>query len=206
MENNDDIMITQSKVIALGWTISMIKKLLPEPKLAENTLYKNGPPLKLWKEKTVLAAMNTQEYKDLWEKANKRSKKGKEIAKKKAKQFSDEMIEIAKKLNVIVVDLDILLEMVHEEKINVDPVYTLYNENLEFSQIPKEVIDRWLVNFVRHNLVEYDKNLDLLYNKIGRNNAYIQYKTVVLNKIAVAYPILKEECERQINRLNDKEG
>ena len=47
--------------------------------------------------------------------------------------------------------------------------------DFEFYDISDEVLNRWMVNFIRHNLTEYD---DVLYDakgKVGIGDEYIRY-------------------------------
>ena len=61
------------------------------------------------------------------------------------------------------------------------------------NEIAKDIWDkhkeRWVVNHIRHNYTNYDE-----YRK-GKD--IIQVRNIILNMITNAYPILKEECERQ---------
>lgn len=66
-----------------------------------------------------------------------------------------------------------------------------------------EVQERWMVNFIRHVLTEYNKELWNMKGKVGTSEAYMKYKSAVLDRIAVVYPYLKAECERQKTRLLD---
>lgn len=67
-------MICQSTILEMGWTKSMISRLLPEPVLRKNPYSSQKPPMKLWREADVLACMETEEYKALHAKAEKRSR------------------------------------------------------------------------------------------------------------------------------------
>lgn len=67
-------MVCQSTILEMGWTKSMIARLLPEPTLRPNPYSKEKPPMKLWREEDVLACMETEEYKALHAKAEKRSR------------------------------------------------------------------------------------------------------------------------------------
>lgn len=64
-----------------------------------------------------------------------------------------------------------------------------------------EVQERWMVNFIRHVLTEYNHELWSMKGKIGASEAYVMYKSAVLDRIAVVYPYLRAECERQKVRL-----
>lgn len=67
-------MVCQSTILEMGWTKSMIARLLPEPTLRPNPYSKEKPPMKLWREEDVLACMETEEYKALHAKSEKRSR------------------------------------------------------------------------------------------------------------------------------------
>lgn len=67
-------MVCQSTILEMGWTKSMIARLLQEPTLRPNPYSKEKPPMKLWREEDVLACMETEEYKALHAKAEKRSR------------------------------------------------------------------------------------------------------------------------------------
>jgi hypothetical protein len=60
MENKD--MLTQSQIIEMGWTKSMINKLLPEPILKENPRYRNSAPMKLWDKDVFESIMQKNAY------------------------------------------------------------------------------------------------------------------------------------------------
>ena len=65
-------MVCQSTILEMGWTKSMIARLLPEPVLRKNPYSSQKPPMKLWREADVLACMETEEYKTLHAQAEKR--------------------------------------------------------------------------------------------------------------------------------------
>ena len=53
--------ITQSTVIGMGFTKSMLK-LLPEPMLADNPHCRSAPKMKLWYEDDVITVMASPDY------------------------------------------------------------------------------------------------------------------------------------------------
>lgn len=54
-----------------------------------------------------------------------------------------------------------------------------------------------MVNFIRHNLCEYDDSLEELFGLVGKDEVYQRLKSETLTRIAEVYPELKEECKRQ---------
>lgn len=69
----------------------------------------------------------------------------------------------------------------------------------------EETINRWVVNFIRHNLINYDDALYHNNGKIGKKDAYPVFKKAVLERIAKEYPKYAEECNRQISWIG-REG
>lgn len=61
-----------------------------------------------------------------------------------------------------------------------------------------ETQTRWAVNFIRHNLVEYDYDLACMKNKTGISSIYYEFQHEILKQIMRVYPELKDECERQM--------
>jgi len=59
-------------------------------------------------------------------------------------------------------------------------------------------LDRITVNFIRHELTEYDTALWEVAGKTGVARAVAEIRRRVYSAIAQAYPELKLECERQI--------
>lgn len=59
-------------------------------------------------------------------------------------------------------------------------------------------LQRITVNFIRHELTEYDVALWEVAGKTGISRAVAEIRRRVYSAIAQAYPALSEECERQI--------
>jgi hypothetical protein len=59
-------------------------------------------------------------------------------------------------------------------------------------------LERITVNYIRHNLTSYDRLLREQAGKIGVRETGPVIKRTIFNRIAEAYPHLREECERQL--------
>lgn len=59
----------------------------------------------------------------------------------------------------------------------------------------REQVEQWMVNYVRHELTQYDEVLIGIAGNIP--GGYFIFKSAVLDKIAAVYPFLKDECEKQ---------
>lgn len=203
IENAKPKLITQSTVLSMGFTKSMIEKLLPEPILKDNPHYKCSSPMKLWEEQVVLAAMETPEYKQMRESGEKRrasAQKAVETKKLKAEEVLDELLA---SLTVRVIDI---LEL---EKITLKEKQAWYNSNcydgFDFRNAysaDELTLQRWQVNYIRHNLCQYDKGLMVIFGKTGKRDLFVKLKKTVLEKISEAYPYLADECERQSRRVD----
>ena len=79
--------VSQSGLYALGWTPSLIKKFLPEPKEVKNPHYSSAAPMKLWVKPDVLAIMDTEEFKAAFSKIE----KGRQTRANNKKKKQDEM-------------------------------------------------------------------------------------------------------------------
>ncbi len=72
-----------------------------------------------------------------------------------------------------------------------------YEYNNPLYEYTENNIDAIMVNNIRHNYSNYDQVLKQIHRINRCDNDYEQYKNSVLEKIAIAYPFLKNECLRQ---------
>lgn len=192
-------MYNQTKLLELGWTKTMIDTLLPEPQLKRNPMYRSASPMKLWDEQVVEEIMETDEYKAALEKAEKRkssAKKSIQTQKDKAMAYLD---EVCKHIEIEIIDDDNELRwQTIAAKQHWYNSYDRYFDRPNFDDVDEPTMQRWVVNFIRHNLVDYDYILRTLKGKIGKQELYEKYKSTILSKIAEVYPRYAQECRRQI--------
>lgn len=195
----EEKLITQSTVLSImGFTKSMIDKLLPAPILRDNPRYKSAAPMKLWKEADVLAAMDTEAFREAAAKAERRkaaASKGVGTKRKNAELLADELIAA---IHVQRIELPEL------ERLALDAQQRWYDfrgrGEIEFPD--RETVDRWMVNYIRHDLCKYDDSLYTLFRPgkmADKDKLYPKVKRETLAKIAQVYPELAEECEAQSN-------
>ena len=55
----------------------------------------------------------------------------------------------------------------------------------------EDTILRWEINFIRHNLTNYDEEIKKLYGMVGKDDAYSQYREELMKKIYEVYPELE---------------
>lgn len=70
-------------------------------------------------------------------------------------------------------------------------------DKIDIEHLPDNVLHRWEVNYIRHELTRYEKLLDQIRGLVGTRDIYTVIKGKILDKIATAYPWLMDECGRQ---------
>jgi len=196
-------MITQSTVIEMGFTKSMIEKLLPEPTLKANPHYKCASPMKLWDESVVIAVMDSDEYQEMLKaKQNRKSSAAKAVETKRAKA---EMIldSVLKSITIAKIDMKQLRDEALKAKQEWYDINTRWDdyEIRNAYEADENTVERWMVNYIRHNLCTYDNGLSAIYGKTGKGELYTRLKRTILERIAETYPELSDECDNQITDI-----
>lgn len=192
----EEKLITQSVVLTMGFTKSMIAKLLPPPILKNNPRYASAAPMKLWKEADVLGVMDTEAFQAEATKAARRkagAAKAVETKRENARVLADELISA---IHVQRVELPQLEELALQAQQD----WYDFRGRGEIVDPDREDMDRWMVNYVRHNLCEYDNSLHILFRPgkmANKDMLYPKVKCETLVKIAQVYPELAEECKKQ---------
>ena len=204
--NGKSQMITQSTILAMGWTKTMIKNLLPEPTERPNPHYKCASPMKLWEQGKVLEIMETEDFKRALEKASKRKNAAKSAAKTKENLLLNEINKLVENIEIKVIPDDKLIKKTVAAK-NLWNSYqddmrgTFYEHRVNCNNIDDYTLARWIVNYIRHNLVKYDQTIENLKGKIGKDKAYFVFKKAVLDKIASEYQKYAAECQKQAEAI-----
>lgn len=180
----------------MGFTKSMIDKLLPPPILKRNPHYASAAPVKLWREADVLAVMQTREYCEMAEKAASRKQAAKKAVKTKAAKAESIADDLIASIRVKRWDMAAL------ERVTLSAMQQWHYDHGDFDALTpdRETLERWMVNFIRHNLCEYDDKLDGLFGLVGKEGLYKRLKAETLLKISQVYPELESECKRQSYR------
>lgn len=194
-------MITQSRIIGeYGWTKSLINKFLPEPILRKNPHYRSAAPMKVWDEETVKQVMKTSNFQNAMEKTSKRKiAANKAIATKRDNMFNHTEQFINSITITVLPENELKKRTLHAKQC----WYDCHSYGKDYFEkdaytADDDTINRWIVNYIRHNLVAYDHFLDGIKGKVGSMDAYPEVKIAILKKIAIAYPQYKEECDEQI--------
>lgn len=212
-KENKPEMVTQSAVLEMGWTKTLIERYLPKPILRENYYYKCAAPVKLFEKAVVLKIMETDEVKAALEKAKKRKGSAQKGVETKAKALKEEMLEVARTMHILIIPDDELIQKTIKAKQNwynynamrrhcyYDYDTAIYDDDeydTAIYDVDENTLNRWVVNYIRHNLVSYDEELHNVKGKVGILKSYPLFKSEILRRIAEAYPKYADECNRQI--------
>lgn len=199
--SDDPIWITQTTLLSWGWTKSLIEQFLPEPLLKPNPMYKTAPPSKNWDSDEVRQIMLTPEFKEARERA---ARRGTGAAKAVQTKRNRLMEQVQQKIRGISVDASYTDEELVKSAIADRQAWYNYIAmergrwyDGEAADADEATVRRWVVNFIRHNLTDYDDDLYGLAGKVGCHEGYRKYKNAVLDRIAEAYPKYVDECCRQ---------
>lgn len=123
----------------------------------------------------------------------KKSESRKRVVKSKKEELLSQIESL--EINIEKISFKELKQLTIEAKKNFD--YMTDNYSNDYTNIDRDTLERWMVNYIRHNLTTYDSLVDNLYNKIGRDIGYIKLKNKILREIEKVYPELVMECQNQ---------
>lgn len=163
-----------------GWTAGLIRKFLGEPdRTASNPYHRTGPEIKYWLESKVIKIEQADEFRKAKEKANVRSRATTAAAARQREQLLTEV----EKMPITVTKL---------------PIEEIKRRCLSPAALDdQEFVDRTCVNYIRHELTDYDHHLAEVAGKIGGQAAVSEIRSRIFNAIADAYPECEHECHRQ---------
>jgi hypothetical protein len=95
-------------------------------------------------------------------------------------------------------DLVIEVPQMSPEKLREDAIVAYFGfGKTGFRSDDEDFLCRITVNYVRHQMTNYEDSLRKIAGKVGTKEAYLHLKSKVLDAIAEAYPELAAECVRQ---------
>jgi hypothetical protein len=175
-----------------GWTDTQIKTFLPEPdRLARNPRNRKAAPMKLYALERVLDIEASPEYRQA-------------RAASRTRQLAARERALAKKKEAVAVAESLPLRIIPEPWPAVQQkAIEHFNRRLKRGQSPASLktvqhrLDRLTVNYLRHQQTSYEAELKSFKGVVGVGEAYLVVRNRILDLIAVTYPSLRTECERQ---------
>jgi len=173
-----------------GWTATLVSRLLGEPDRRKK-VFGYTTPLALYSIARIEQAEAGAEFAQ--------AQAG--VAKRKEAAAKAVETKIAK-LMVAIEAMPISVERLSLDRVKKQAIdsYNMRNRGESFASKDDDpaFLDRITVNFIRHELTQYDSALWAIVGKTGISRAVAEIRRRVYSAIAQAYPYLKAECERQI--------
>jgi len=193
----DERWLSMPQLRERGWTPAMVRDLLGEPdELRPNPAYRTAPPMRLWSAERVADAEADPGFTARKSRAQSRSAPSAKAAGRKR----DELLEKVSAVEISVPQMawNTLVRgaCAHYNALQ------LARGNDDYDQATPDsdpaFLERIAVNYLRHELSDYEPELARLFGQVGRADASSVVRKRVYNAIADAYPDLASECSRQL--------
>lgn len=198
-----------------GWTKTLVERFLGEPDLeVDNPHHRYGYPMKLYRLERVAEVEQTEEWVQGREKAAKRQQAAAKAVKTKNAKIMQYVEQVS--IHVQYMDLEVLADRIinrhnrKQERIaerrRLRGKPRIYLPMLSREAKSSWLLERHLVNHIRHRLTTYENHLDKMFGQTGKALGYPILKKRVLAEIAKVYPDLAKECQRQSSELDSKDA
>ena len=198
MSRKDYYNLTQMK--ERGWTPSMVKKIVDIPPTEFKGMYAKQPQ-KCYPKEYIEKLEQSELFTELKLKAAGRQVAMKAVADAKR---SDNIAKFSARVDSVKIPALTEDELKSRTIKSKQRWYSYQSElrceaddGIDIEHLPANVLHRWEVNYIRHELTRYEKLLDQIRGLVGTRDIYTVIKGEILDKIATAYPWLKDECDRQ---------
>ena len=188
---------TATQLKARGWTDALIRDLLGAPDQTRiNPHYRSGPPMRLYEVRRIEKVEGSAAWAARAE-ATSRRKEGasRAVETKRAKlQVHLEAVEIT----LPMLDADALTQLAcgHYNQRQSDRGFLDWREATPASETA--FLRRITVNYLRHCLSDYDRELGAIFGKVGVREGYAEINRKAYKAIGATYPALATECQGQL--------
>jgi hypothetical protein len=197
-------MLTAPRLKERGWTAAMIRDLGDPDQLVPNPRYRSAAPMRLWSAERVATLESGDAFIARVEAGKTRSAASVAAADKRREQLLETLSAITFSLPVL--DDDVLTRNAIRHRNDAREFHHsgAFREDFERvnpddpSSIDPETLQRWEVNYLRHALTEYERELGAVAGKVGVRDAVDLIREKVYDAIAGRYPWLAGECGRQV--------
>jgi hypothetical protein len=188
--------ITKTDLISIRkWSDRLIKKYMPVPdEIRNNPHYGRASEMKLYKISRVESIEKNEQFLIDFEKTTLRRKS------------SLKMVETKKdNLLIQISELPISVEIIPRYEL-IPLVIDAYNDRnyykdyLTLRDLDQSTLERLTVNYIRHNLTEYEDHLYTIGDQVGKKEGARLLKEITNNCIGESYPDLTRECALQLRR------
>ena len=180
------------------WTGALIRDYLKVPdKLCQNPFYSKAAPMRLY----LSARVEALEMSPEWQTAQERSKPRKISATRAVQTKMERLLAAVEEIQITVPSFP-LPQVIQ----NACDKYNHFHDGLDSDHDWLQAstdsdscfLDRITVNYLRHQLSSYEKEIEEVFGKVGVRQAYKEINRKVYAAISEAYPVLSKECHRQL--------
>jgi hypothetical protein len=182
-----------------GWTQLMVEKFLGAPdQLAKNPRYRSAAPMRLYSLARVEEAEMAEGVIAALAKAREKAAVRSAAARTGAATKTKNLLAMVEGLEVSMPVLPCIEIM--QRAIDAYNDWA-FESNFDFipatPQSDRLFLERIQVNFIRHRLTVYDRALEMLVGRAGKEAAIRALRKKIYGAIAKNYPYLEAECLRQ---------
>lgn len=185
-------MLTQTNVLGReGWSKKILQDLLGGPDLQKKVSGRSNLA-SLYLLSRVVAAEATPEFRQAQAALAKRKAASRKAVKTKVDKLMAD-------IEAMVVEVEAI--PVGALKRHAIQAYNEWNSmSYATHHSDKDFLERIMVNYIRHNLTDYDYALEETAGRTGKAVAIATIRYKIFSAIAEAYPMFKHECDRQLAR------
>lgn len=190
-----ETLVATCTVLERGWSKSMIERLLGDPDATRpNPHYRSGPPMRLYILSRVEAAEQSEAYVELA--ARKRARALRSTA--QAQKRAEDLMTWVQSLTITVPPMTVrqLARRATENRNTVSAYHPSGNERAGFElanwrTTNPDTLYRWIRNYCRHGLTDYERLLDQrVSGQPGCAAAYAALRQMIDAAIDATYPDL----------------
>lgn len=200
----------KTQLLDRGWTDAGIATFLGDPdELRKNKRRRNGPKIRLYRVERVQAAEESPDWISWRAKSEARRNAQRTRAEKSRKETLTMASAALTSLSLSVEHTGLTYEELKDrattsflaiEKRREDRSGGRYTAEQVTSRRSERFFHRIIVNWLRHEGTRYDSSLDEYFNMVGVNVAKDMVRERAYQLIAQEYPVLAEECQRQLTQ------
>lgn len=192
--------LTKSSIASrTGWSKSLVEKLLGSPdEIKKIRVHGISVMAHFYDEEKVIAAELSKQFSDAQESLQKHKNAARKATETKISNLLNEVEAMT--INVDKYSIDTIIK----KAIHSYNDWNRESENYASKSSDEIFLERITVNYIRHNMTQYDKNLEHVAGKTGSFIAVKLIREKIYSAISSEYPSLAEECNRQLERRNQE--
>ena len=181
--------LNRKQLNARGWTDAMIRDFLGSPDhTEEGPGFRSSAPMLQFALSRIEAAERTPEFVNRLKVAVQRSAASREVWDRRREEM----------LRLVVAD-DVPIPRLSPDVLTDRAVrHSEPREVVDMKKVGRKTLNRWKVNYLRHELIRFDATIEGLFGEVGRAAVEKSLRRRALEQIGRTYPDLLDECQRQM--------